>query len=80
MAEGKKGRKVGRKKALCAAWRSSQRREFNKARRIIRHLKHHPNNGNAWDALERLAGVLYSAQRSALGLAERLKARPMGVV
>lgn len=76
MAEGKKGRKVGRNKARCAAYRSAQRREFNKARRLLRHLHRHVNNASAWEALERLNGKLYTAQRSALGTTEFLKGRP----
>lgn len=77
MAEGKKGRKVGRNKTTALAYKSSQRREFNKARRIKRHLKHHPNNQTAWERLAQLSDtVLYQAQKSTLGLVEFLKQRP----
>lgn len=73
MAEGKKGRKVGRNKERCKAYRTSQRREFNKARRLIKHLRVHRNNESGWAALEKLDGILYGAQRSALGVANFLK-------
>jgi hypothetical protein len=74
MAESKKSRKHGRNKIVCAAYRTSQRREFNKARRIIRHLRRHPTNLTALTALKRLDGVLYSAHRKALGLTAILEA------
>ena len=40
----KKGRKVGRSRVKCAAYRSSRRREINKARKIRKHIKNHPND------------------------------------
>ena len=43
----KKGRKIGRNKVKCAAYRASGRRERNKARRLRRHLRSHPNDGVA---------------------------------
>lgn len=75
MADQKKGRKVGRNKLRCAAYRTAQRREFNKARRLIRYLKRHPRNGDAWTALERVGNTLFTAQRNALGIAAILAGR-----
>lgn len=72
----KKGRKVGRNAVRCKAYRTSQRREFNKARRIIKVLRKHPNNKPGWEALKRLAGVLYTAQKSELGLTAFLTTQP----
>lgn len=64
------GKKVGRMLARCKAYRTSQRREFNKARRLKKHLRKHPQCADGWVALEKLSGVLYSAQRSALNLSD----------
>lgn len=68
MAEQKKSRKVGRNKIRCAAYRVAQRQEFNKARRLIRHMRKHPDTKGAKEALERLKGILYDRQRKELGL------------
>ena len=68
MSEGKKGRKVGRNKLQCAAYRSAQRREFNKARRLIKYLRKWPRDTQAQAALKRWTAILYTAQRKALGL------------
>lgn len=75
MADGKKGRKVGRNKVRCDAYRKSQRAEFNKARRLIKYLRKHSGDAVAWSALERVAGTLYSAQRSELGVAAFLSSK-----
>ena len=40
----KKGRKIGRNKVKCEAYRKAGRRERNKARKIRKHLKFHPND------------------------------------
>jgi hypothetical protein len=50
-AGGKKGRKVGRNKVKCEAYRKSGRREINKARKIRKHTKFHPNDLAALAAL-----------------------------
>ena len=70
MAETKKSRKHGRYKNVCAAYRISQRAEFNKARRLIKYLRKFPDDrGGAREALVRLAStVLYSEQRKRLGI------------
>lgn len=68
MAEQKKSRKHGRDKLRCAAYRTAQRREFNKARRLIKHMRKHPNTKGAAEALERLKGILFDRQRKELGL------------
>ncbi len=39
---GKKNRKWGRNKKFCERYRIEGRRERNKARKAIRHLKNHP--------------------------------------
>lgn len=41
---GKKNRKWGRNKKFCERYRAEGRREINKAARLARHLKHHPND------------------------------------
>ena len=41
---GKKGAKIGRNKAGCLKYRTEGRREKNKARRAVRHIKAHPND------------------------------------
>ena len=78
MASKQKGaRKIGRNKARCAAYRTSQREEMNKARRLMKHLGKHPEHqAKAWDALKALSGVLYQAQKSALGLGQFLEGAP----
>jgi hypothetical protein len=75
MADGK-SKKHGRYKIRCAAYKSNQRAEFNKARRLKKHLRKHPmNQTGAWAALDKLSGNLYSAHRAKLGLAEFTKGR-----
>lgn len=51
---GRKGRKIGRNKAWCNAYRLSERRSRNKALKIARHLRHHPNNRTAVHAFGQL--------------------------
>jgi len=41
---GKKGRKIGRNKNFCDMYKLQGRREKNKKKRKIRHLKRHPND------------------------------------
>ena len=78
MASKQKGaRKIGRNKTRCAAYRTSQREEFNKARRLIKHLTKHPQHqAKAWGALKALSGVLYQAQKSALHLTDFMATQP----
>jgi hypothetical protein len=79
MAEGekKKSRKAGRKRNACLAYRTNQRREFNKARRLKRHLRRHPLlNEDGWVALEKLAKVLFLKQKQELGLTSFMNGRP----
>lgn len=73
-----KGKKVGRNKTVCAAYRANGTRMFNKARRLKRYLKKraHRNDGQAWKALEAQHKQLFSNQQKALGMAEFLKRRP----
>lgn len=58
MAGGKKGRKIGRNKETCKAYRSAQRRERNKLRIMLKHLKLHPEDGPALEAVKRLKAML----------------------
>jgi hypothetical protein len=44
---GKKNRKHGRNKKWCERYRAENRRAKNKAKRLARHLKHHPNDRQA---------------------------------
>jgi len=64
----KNGAKVGRNKHTCLAYKTANRRTFNKARKIMRHLRGHPCNQAAWRDLERIAKDLFLAQRTALAL------------
>lgn len=50
---GRKNRKVGRSKTVCQAYRSSHRREHNKAKRLRKHLLKCPNDACGRVALER---------------------------
>jgi hypothetical protein len=76
MAEGgkKSSRKVGRNRAHCLAYRTNQIREFNKSRRLIKYLKRNPRDVQAFNSLQFLGKVLYSAQKSALKYTEFTKA------
>ena len=42
--KGKKHRKHGRNKVKCSNYRSKGRREANKAKKLKKHLKRHPND------------------------------------
>jgi hypothetical protein len=64
----KLSRKCGRNAKRCLAYKSSQRREFNKARRLIHYLRKWPTQADAAASLEKLKGVLFGAQKKALGL------------
>jgi hypothetical protein len=48
---GKKNRKWGNNKAYCQRYRAEGKQEKNRARRINRHLKRHPNDLQAFEAL-----------------------------
>lgn len=48
------GRKIGRDKVKCQRYKISGIRERNKIRRIRKHLKFHPNDACASDALGRI--------------------------
>lgn len=48
---GKKGRKLGRNEKWCQAYRTRGQREKNKARKLRRHLKRHPEDLQAVAAL-----------------------------
>jgi len=65
---GGKSKKQGRKKVQCQSYRVAQRREFNKARRVKKVVRKHPNDLVAAATLERLTKILFTAQRKALGL------------
>jgi hypothetical protein len=52
--QGKKNRKLGRNKVACAWYRSTHRREKNKIRKILRHLKKHTNDLQAHRTIIRL--------------------------
>jgi hypothetical protein len=49
-----KSKKMGRNKIVCAAYRNSNRREKNKARRVRRHLLRFPGDLVAKGCLEGL--------------------------
>ncbi|MBI2039919.1 hypothetical protein HYT18_02505 [Candidatus Microgenomates bacterium] len=55
---GRKGRKIGRNKAKCERYRLSHRREKNKIRKILKHLKKHPNNTAALRRIEELKRII----------------------
>ena len=75
--EKKKCAKAGRNKAACLAYKSGQRREMNKARRLRRHLRKHPlHQDSAWKAMEELGRVLYAKQKADLGYNELMAMRP----
>lgn len=73
MADSGKSKKHGRNASACRAYRSSGRRERNKARRIAAHLKSAPWDDcarAAYDALPVSARKLFSAPPSAPSPAE----------
>jgi ribosomal protein S15P/S13E len=49
---GKKGRKIGRDKEKCARYRIQGRREINKIRKVRKHIRRHPNDIYAEEALK----------------------------
>lgn len=49
--EGKKGRKHGRNEKWCQTYKARGTREKNKAAKIRRHLKKHPNDAQASKAV-----------------------------
>lgn len=70
-----KSKKHGRKKDACKAYRSSQRRELNKARRLKRHLKRHSENQpKAWESFLKLDKLLYAAHRKELNMTDFIAA------
>ena len=81
MSKQSKGKKVGRNGERSKAYRSSQQREVNKARRILKRLKKGLKRGwrpdhVAWDALARLDATVPLAHRKRLCMAEWLARRP----
>ena len=74
----KKGgaRKHGRNKIACAAYRAEDRREHNKAKRLVAHLYRESNDAMAVVALGRLP---IFCQRSAGGLSDTFKLMLLGV-
>jgi hypothetical protein len=52
--QSKKQRKVGRNAAFCLRYKNSRRREFNKAKRLRKHLQRFPADAVAIKALELL--------------------------
>ena len=66
----KKCPKAGRNRSRCTAYKMSQTREFNKARRLKKYLKKWPMQKDAWAALDKLEKILYTEQRKRLGLAD----------
>jgi hypothetical protein len=50
--QGKKNRKHGRNADCCARYRAEGRQEKNRRRRILRHLRRHPNDKEALRAIE----------------------------
>lgn len=55
---GKGGRKIGRDAAKCKRYREIMKREKNKARRLLSHLRRHPSDQCALDMLETLVTFL----------------------
>lgn len=54
MADGKKGHKVGRKANHCKAYRASNTREKNRARRMAKYLRKHPEDKQCATSLRRI--------------------------
>lgn len=76
MAEAKGSKKIGRNKNRCAAYRTSNREAFNKARRVMRVARKHPGDATAWECLDRLSSVLYAAQKATLKFNQLMERRP----
>jgi hypothetical protein len=51
---GKKNRKWNRNKLFCQAYRNENRREKNKARKLLRHLRKHSNDNVAVGCFDKL--------------------------
>lgn len=63
---GKGGRKIGRDAAKCKRYREIMKREKNKARRLLSHLRRHPSDQCALDMLETLVTFLTPGGRERL--------------
>lgn len=57
-AKGRKADKRGRSKNACKAYRLSQRREHNKVKRLVKHLRRFPADKVAVAAVERYRFVI----------------------
>ena len=55
---GSKGRKIGRNLVKCQRYRDLGIREENKRRKLLKHLKKHPNDPSALGAFRMLGGKL----------------------
>lgn len=65
------GKKVGRNKNAMAAYKGANRREHNKVRRLIAHLKRGPHtqqNADAWASLERYTAKIGGVSQKMLGV------------
>ena len=51
-------RKIGRMKAKCERYRLLHTREKNKIKKILKHLKKHPNNKSAIVRVEELKAII----------------------
>ena len=56
-AKSHKGRKIGRYLKKCERYKLSHRREKNKIKKILKHLKRHPNNKSARIRIEELKTI-----------------------
>ena len=57
-AKSHKGRKIGRNRIKCERYKLTHKREKNKIRRILKHLKKHPNNLEAKKRVEELRYII----------------------
>lgn len=61
MSEGakksQKGRKIGRNKKWCEAYRARDQRGINKAIKLARHLRRFPGDLEAWKSFEALSAL-----------------------
>lgn len=55
---GRKNRKVGRGKLSCERYRRENRRERNKARRLVKHMEHQPNDMCGAAAYKRMIAII----------------------
>lgn len=74
MAGQKKGAKVGRNAKRCAAYRSARRREINKVKRLLRHMRREPSDMCAVQAFDALSMYHKEARRELM--ATGFKQRP----